>query len=1160
VQAGLGNVTVISNSWGGLDTNDTSWYSSLQQAQVRGISVLASSGDSDDNSASSKYTGSTVEFPSSMAFNDFGTTAVGGTTTTLNPTTLQLQSQVAWNISTDDGGPAGSTGGISLIFSEPSWQLNTEANSVLLGAGRGVPDLAGLANNTLMTVTLDGYQYDATNASGTGEFVPVAGTSVASPLTAGLVAEIDHVLAATASPLLGFLNPMLYSIANHEYATLPSNSTGEGAIPTGPYSYSLPTVPLWDVTSGSNYLYSTAYAYDLVTGWGSLDAYNYTMYVLQNSSSQIAGRLSGVQDRLDLTGLNVYSTGPDAAYNASTQQNFFLANSLGAPVYWIQNVVYIAPASGGPPEWSLTFTGWVVFPFYAAYPSLTVYEYNWPSVSFNEAMPNDYNFTTQLTSPGTLGAEVDFSFGNVASNLTLPVPGAAFIVGSLNYSYSWQGTTYTNGGPAFSPGEGFLSPQFGLVGGPSGGLGYFQPPTGGHLSAWVEPFGSTTFAPAATQTFGLSNTQTGEDASGLTYAQTGGNAWTIGLQTGSQTQGVIGYEQSGYAVQFSETGLPASTSWSVTLNGVEQRSTASTIVFTEANGTYAYSIGDVPGWHQDNLSYDGNVTVNGTAVAEDTLAFGRVTYPLSFLESGLPTGATWYVNLTSGPAGFTLPRGSAAAGSTISVNLANGTYRYTVTTNEKRFEAPGASPLKESTGSPPSVRVTFSFTYPVTFSETGLPTGTDWSVTLAGVLVSSTTSFVNFTEPNGTHPYTITDLPGWHEMTLNYSGTVSVAGKTVTVPTLVFAEVTYNVTFNESTLPSGTEWWVNVTGGPDFGSTNSVLAFTEPNASYDYTVATGNKDYKPAPESGWFDVTGTVVNESVTFELVVFHVTFDETGLPSGAEWWINVGGTSSLPSTTTTLSFPEPNGTWDYSVVTTNPLYASPGGSFAVHGAPVSEDVPFALVTYAVTFTERGLPSGTAWYLNLTQGPPHGSTNSTISFVEANGTYDYTVAATDPEYAPLQPNGSFDVTGGAASEVAQFVLVTFPVTFTETGLPSGTNWSVSVNEGPVVFGTSVGKFSLPNGTYSFAVGPVSGYTVNLSSGTIVVKGAPVGLALTFTPTPGAATLLGLPAAEGYALLGGIVAVVVIGALVAALFRRRRKSAPDPAAPPSDASGPPTQP
>jgi hypothetical protein len=1001
---GLKNVNVITNSWGGGDTNDMTWYQDLQEAQARGISVLASSGDSGDNDLSSKYDGGPdlVQFPSAMAYNDFGDTAVGGTTVILNqnPSSsgyLQLASQTAWYISaadSADGGPAGSTGGISSVIQEPSWQLGTSANTVILGGGRATPDIAAIANNTLVTISIDGYEYLASNATYGGYFESFWGTSIASPLEAGIVAEIDHVLNVHGNGPLGFLNPQLYTLANTEYSTLGSTAT-TGYIPTGSYASPLPTLPLLDVTTGANYVYAALPGYDLVTGWGSIDAYNYTMYVLDVPSTGIPGHLSGIQDRLDLSGLKVSSTDSSGNYNASTQQNFFLANSLGAPIYWIQNVVYIY---GQPGAWQMNFTGWVIYPFYAAYPSLSVYEYNWPLSGLTESTPLNLNFTTQLTSPGTLGAQVVFSFGVAGTSaLTLPVPGASFLIGSLDYSYSWQGETYTNGGPAFSPGEGFLSPQFGLVGGPSLGLGNFVPPTGGTLSAWVEPWGTSTFIPAATQTFDLTNTQTGEDASNLTFTQTGANSWAIGTHAGSQVQGVLAYEGTQYSVTFSETGLLSGTSWSVTLGGVEKTSQTSTIIFSELNWSYAYTIEDVSGWHQTTLPYTGGTAVvNGATVTEPTLVFTQVTYPVAFSESGLSVGATWYVNFTSGPSGFSLPSGSAAAGSSISLYLANGTFEYTVTTNVNGFQTTTPAGLTELAGAPPSVAVTFAPTYSVTFKETGLPSGTNWSVTLEGALVSSTTTTISFAETNGAYTYTITDISGWHQTTLPYTGTVVVSGAAVVEPTLAFTQVTYSVTFTESGLPSGTEWWVNLTNGPSFSSTTTSLSFAQP------------------------------------------------------------------------------------------------------------------------------------------------------------NGTHDYTVATADKNYAPLSPSSSFDVSGTSSSEVAEFAVVFYPVTVTETGLPSGTSWTVTVNGSPYEWSGSTGKLSLSNGTYPFTVGPVAGYSTNLSAGSITVKGAPAQLLITFTPTSGAATFLGLPAVEGYALLGAIVAVVLVGVVVAVvLLRRRGKAPPVPATAPS---------
>ncbi len=269
VRSGLLNVSVISNSWGSTEVNDTGWYEGLEEAQARGITVVACSGDSDDNVLSAKYFGSTLWFPASMAYDDFGDVAVGGTTVTLDPSTLGLESQVVWNISAQDakdGGPAGSTGGISSSFAEPTWQARTEANTVIRGAGRGDPDLAGLANNTLFTYTANNTQYLATNASVNGRFAWAWGTSVSAPLTAGMLAEIDHALESTGRPSLGFPDPEAYALGNSSYY---------GA---------LGRLPFEDVTSGSNYLYAALPGYDLVTGWGSLNAANFTEEVIPSSN------------------------------------------------------------------------------------------------------------------------------------------------------------------------------------------------------------------------------------------------------------------------------------------------------------------------------------------------------------------------------------------------------------------------------------------------------------------------------------------------------------------------------------------------------------------------------------------------------------------------------------------------------------------------------------------------------------------------------------------------------------------------------------------------------------------------------------------------------------------------------------------------------------
>ena len=85
-------------------------------------------------------------------------------------------------------------------------------------------------------------------------------------------------------------------------------------------------------------------------------------------------------------------------------------------------------------------------------------------------------------------------------------------------------------------------------------------------------------------------------------------------QTGPQTSWggfAGGSAPSTYSVTFPQSGLPAGTSWSVTLNGQTLSSTTSTITFSEPNGTYAYTVGAVNGYTATPSS--GSVTVNGVS-------------------------------------------------------------------------------------------------------------------------------------------------------------------------------------------------------------------------------------------------------------------------------------------------------------------------------------------------------------------------------------------------------------------------------------------------------------------------------------------------------------------------------------------------------------------
>ncbi|MCL4332426.1 MAG: S53 family peptidase [Candidatus Thermoplasmatota archaeon] len=266
---GLNNVSVISNSWGSNDQNDTTWMTYLQESQARGITVLASSGDSGDNTNSKKYLGGPgyAEFPSSMAYNSFGVTAVGGTSVKLMKD-LAIENQSAWYMKAGTSSE-GSTGGISTVFREPSWQKNSEANGIINGTGRATPDVSAVANNVIVFITVKGIPYYAVPY-----FYAASGTSVACPVIAGMVATMNAHLAAEHRQALGFLDPMLYRLGgmeNNASHTLSGTSNG---------TVSPPMFPFYDITSGRNYVYRALFGYDLVTGWGAIDANNLMRQIL----------------------------------------------------------------------------------------------------------------------------------------------------------------------------------------------------------------------------------------------------------------------------------------------------------------------------------------------------------------------------------------------------------------------------------------------------------------------------------------------------------------------------------------------------------------------------------------------------------------------------------------------------------------------------------------------------------------------------------------------------------------------------------------------------------------------------------------------------------------------------------------------------------------
>jgi pseudomonalisin len=247
------------------------FYANLwQQAAAEGISVFVASGDSgvascDDASATAAKQGLSVDGEASTPYN----VAVGGTQFNENGsnslywnTTNNLQNrssaktyipEVAWN----ESGTAGlwsSGGGVSIVHATPSWQT-----------GFGVPVVdPGTPNQHhryLPDVSLTAAGHDGYAAMQRGSLTFFSGTSASAPAFAGIMAIVNQ----ATNQANGNPNPHLYALAAQVPAVFHDVTSGTNAVPcvAGSPGCSDGTLTGYTATPG----------YDLVTGWGSVDAY-----------------------------------------------------------------------------------------------------------------------------------------------------------------------------------------------------------------------------------------------------------------------------------------------------------------------------------------------------------------------------------------------------------------------------------------------------------------------------------------------------------------------------------------------------------------------------------------------------------------------------------------------------------------------------------------------------------------------------------------------------------------------------------------------------------------------------------------------------------------------------------------------------------------------
>ncbi len=322
---------VISISYGlceaQLSSSDVSTLTTLtQQASAQGQTIVASSGDSGpadcdysgdpNNPVKSATHGYAVDIPASLPnvtgmggteFSDGDDTGAtqywSGTNNGNSGSALSYIPEMVWNDTAVDGSLAASGGGVSKLFSKPSWQTGA---GVPADGQRDVPDLA-----LTSSADHDGYLICSQSSCVNGyrktdqTLTVIGGTSAAAPTFAGIVALIVQ----KTNDRQGNVNQNLYTLAASAPNAFHDITTGDNMVPC--------TAGSPDCPASGMIGYSAGPGYDLPTGLGSVDAAalvaawngptNPDFLISAQSSSLHVTRGTPATDTLTVTGLAGFS-------------------------------------------------------------------------------------------------------------------------------------------------------------------------------------------------------------------------------------------------------------------------------------------------------------------------------------------------------------------------------------------------------------------------------------------------------------------------------------------------------------------------------------------------------------------------------------------------------------------------------------------------------------------------------------------------------------------------------------------------------------------------------------------------------------------------------------------------------------------------------------
>jgi hypothetical protein len=332
-------------------------------------------------------------------------------------------------------------------------------------------------------------------------------------------------------------------------------------------------------------------------------------------------------------------------------------------------------------------------------------------------------------------------------------------------------------------------------------------------------------------------------------------------------------------------------------------------------------------------------------------------------------------------------------GHEVNLTLAPGSYRMSLVVNGSTV-ASGDVTLAD--GEYLAFNFTPAATYNATFSSSGLPAGTLWGVRVDSQQVTTTSTSLIVSLPNGTFAYQLLPVPGY--VPSAWTGLVTVQGGPLVGPATPWTVYRDPFTFTETGLPSGSVWFFEL-NGTNYTAGTTPFTVHVPNGTYSYSIP-GIPGYRPTVAGGNIVVAGPDQGLTVRFLPSTFRVTLTAAGLPAGSGWQVVVAGQNHLaPQRTITLLLP--NGTYTYQAPKEGGYSpAATTGNFVVNGADLTVTVDYQALPGTLELT---LQPSTGGQVTVNGASYSVGTNGTLTVELAPG--NYTIVIDAPGYVSAMQN-----------------------------------------------------------------------------------------------------------------------------------------------------------